>query len=320
MPKISVVIPSYKVVHSVLEVISAIGDEVSCIYIADDCCPENSGKYVQENCTDNRVSVIFNEQNKGVGGAVIAGYKQALKDGADIIVKVDGDGQMKPELIPIFIQPIIDGIADYTKGNRFFHAKSIKEMPCKRIVGNAILSFATKISSGYWSIFDPTNGYTAISKNSLELIELDKVSQRYFFESDMLYHLGLCKSVVTDIPMEAVYPEDNVSNLSGLHNIPIFLKGNIKNTIKRIIYNYYVRDFTIASINLILSIILLTFGLVTGIDNWLESLNQDTPATAGTVMLSALPVIIGMQMLLSFINYDIVSVPKMPLCSRKNLK
>lgn len=313
MKRISVVIPCYKVKDSILELIKKIGVEIDKIYIIDDCCPENSGKIVANNCTDPRVHVMYNKENLGVGGSVVAGYKQALKDDSDIIVKIDGDGQMDPDLIPFFTKPIAEKLADYTKGNRFFHLRYTKLMPIKRILGNLVLSFATKISSGYWNIFDPTNGYTAINASALRMIDLDSIDNRYFFESDMLFRLGTYKAVVMDIAMKPLYPDHNISHFNLIANIPRFIWGNVKNTFKRIIYNYYVRDFNISSIELLLAIILLTFGVTTGLDSWNQSISSNIPSTAGTVMLSALPIIIAVQLLLSFINYDMASVPRVPL-------
>ena len=164
---IAVVIPTYKARDHILDVISKIGAEVSAIYVVDDACPEHTGEYVKSRCQDDRVILIKYGVNLGVGGAVMTGYKAAISDGCDVIVKIDSDGQMDPELIPQFVAPILDGEADYTKGNRFFDIESVKTMPKIRLFGNAVLSFLCKISSGYWSIFDPTNGYTAIHSSAV---------------------------------------------------------------------------------------------------------------------------------------------------------
>ena len=159
---IAVVIPCHNVRRHILGVVSAIGAEVDRIFIVDDCCPESSGQFVTENCNDARVRVIHNRTNQGVGGAVMEGYRAALAEGYEVIVKVDGDGQMDPALIPDFVNPILENAADYTKGNRFHDLGVMREMPKLRLFGNACLSLMNKISSGYWNIFDPTNGYTAI--------------------------------------------------------------------------------------------------------------------------------------------------------------
>src|SRR5215208_5561111 len=161
-PCVAVVIPAFRVSRQVLGVISQIGEEVHRIYVVDDACPEGSGDLVQAQCPDPRVKVLRHQVNGGVGAAVITGYRAAVQDGADIIVKVDGDGQMDPALLHDFVAPIAAGQADYTKGNRFFNLEGLERMPRTRLIGNGILSFMNKVSSGYWDIFDPTNGYTAV--------------------------------------------------------------------------------------------------------------------------------------------------------------
>ena len=307
--KIAVLIPSYKVKSHILEVIRLIGPEVCKIYVVDDCCPDGSGDFVIQHCTDERVIVLRNPVNLGVGGAVMTGYRTAIADGIDIIVKIDGDGQMDPSLISDFVSPIIAGNADYTKGNRFFNLEKISEMPKIRLFGNAVLSFMTKLSSGYWELFDPTNGYTAIHSEVAKHLPLDKISQRYLFETDMLFRLNTLGAVVIDIPMDAKY-EDEVSNLKVSKVIGEFLIKHIRNFGKRIFYNYYLRGMSLASIELPFGLILLTAGSTFGISHWIESLQQNVPTPAGTVMLSALPVIIGFQLLLAFIGHDISSSPR----------
>lgn len=307
--RIAIVIPSYRVKKHILNVIAGIGDEVDRIYVIDDRCPEETGKFVQAQCTDARVIVRFNEHNLGVGGAVMAGYRCALEDGAHIIVKIDGDEQMDPALIPRFVQPIIDGRVDYTKGNRFFNLNQIRQMPSLRLFGNACLSFLNKLSSGYWDIFDPTNGYTAIHADTLRELPLDKISNRYFFESDMLFRLNLQKAVVADIPMDARYADESSS--MQIHQIVgEFLLKHLRNFGKRIFYNYYLRDMSLASIELPLGLILFLFGTLFGVTQWISAASNNVATPAGTVMLSALPTLMGLQLILAFLAFDIGSVPK----------
>ncbi|MFM4783535.1 glycosyltransferase family 2 protein [Aeromonas veronii] len=310
--KIAVVIPCYKVKEHILKVIDGIGSEVYKIYVIDDKCPEGTGSFILSNSSDSRVKVIFSSHNQGVGGAVINGYKAALKDGMDIIVKVDGDGQMDPSLIKYFVRPIISGDADYTKGNRFHTVEGVSSMPVVRLLGNAVLSFMTKFSSGYYKTFDPTNGYTAISSIALKMLPLEKISNRYFFESDMLFRLNVIGAKVQDVPMDSVYGNE-VSNLEIKKIMIPFLSGNVKNFIKRIFYNYFLRGFSIASLELVLGSILFSFGFVYGSYAWYESVVTDITASSGTVMLAGLPIILGVQLLLSFIQADIESQPTVSL-------
>lgn len=315
--KIAVVIPAYKVGHHIIEVIGSIGHEVSLIYVVDDCCPEGSGSLVESTCKDPRVTVIRKPVNEGVGGAVMTGYKAAIKDGADIIVKVDGDGQMDPGLIIDFVTPIAAGEADYTKGNRFFNLEEIRAMPTVRLLGNAALSFMTKLSSGYWDLFDPTNGYTAIHRDVAQRLPFEKISHRYFFETDMLFRLNTLRAVVMDIPMDAKYGDEK-SNLEISKILSEFLFKHIRNFFKRIFYNYYLRDMSIASIELPLGIILSTFGIIFGSYHWILSSRAHDSTAAGTVMLSAMPIIIGIHFILAFLAYDISSVPKRVLHKRNH--
>jgi len=310
--RVAVVIPSYKVTRHVLGVIGRIGPEVEKIYVVDDCCPEHTGDMVEAQCGDSRVRVLRHPQNLGVGGAVKTGYTQALQDGMDVVVKVDGDGQMAPEFIPTLIKPLRLGLADYAKGNRFYNLEDVRSMPAARLFGNAVLSFMTKLSAGYWRIFDPTNGYTAIHRSALSLLPLDKVADRYFFETDLLFRLATVRALVLDVPMTATYG-DETSGLKISRILPRFLFGHFVNFSKRIVYNYFLRDFSVASLELVLGLVLLIFSGVFGTWTWITNVESRVATTAGTVMLAALPAILGAQLLLSFLAADITSEPTTPL-------
>lgn len=305
---IAVVIPSYRVRSHIMPLLEGIGPEVAQIFVVDDACPEGTGALVLAECRDHRVVVLVHEQNQGVGGAVITGYQHAFAAGAEVIVKLDGDGQMDPALIPLFVGPIIAGRADYVKGNRFYNIEDVRTMPKVRLLGNAALSFLTKLSSGYWNIFDPTNGYTAISAALLPHFPLHKVGRRYFFESDMLFRLNGIQALVLDLPMTAIYADER-SGLKAGRVFPQFLGGNIGNFLKRVFYSYFLRGFSIASVELLTGLAFLLFGVVFGIHGWATSLAAGRPATTGTVMLAALPVILGVQLLLSFLAFDIAATP-----------
>jgi dolichol-phosphate mannosyltransferase len=309
---IAVVIPSYRVTRHILGVIASIGPEVSRIYVVDDKCPDASGALVRSSCTDPRVRVLEHEENQGVGGAVMTGYQAAIDEGMDVIVKVDGDGQMDPGLIPQFIAPILRGEADYAKGNRFFDLEQIGVMPPMRLFGNAILSLMTKLSSGYWDLFDPTNGYTAIHANAARHLPFNKISRRYFFETDMLFRLNTLQAVVADVPMDASYG-DEVSNLKISKIVTEFMVKHVRNFGKRIFYNYYLRNMSLASIELPLGLLMFTLGSIYGAVHWAESARAGVETPAGTVMLAAVPMLMGMQLVLAFLASDIASVPKRPL-------
>lgn len=311
---IAVVIPCYRVGDRVLSVLSRIGPEVDAVFCVDDSCPDCTAELILRECTDPRVTVITHESNRGVGGAVITGYRAALEFGATVVVKLDGDGQMDPGLIPYFTGPVLNGRADYTKGNRFTKPGDLRGMPPVRLFGNSVLSLFIKLSSGYWNVLDPTNGYTAIHVDVLRLIPLDRVSERYFFESDMLFHLRMIDAVVLDMPITAKY-DGEFSSLRWWKVLPGFAIWNIRNTLVRFFYSYLIRDFSLATLMLLSGSLLLTFGSIFGVIQWIRSISTGVSASAGTVMLAGLPVITGLQLLLGFLGYDISSVPRTPLSS-----
>ena len=310
-PVIAVIVPSYKVTSHVVETLSEIGKEVSYIFVVDDACPDGSGKLVQEKISDSRVKVIFHEENLGVGGAMITGYKAALDTDADIIVKLDGDGQMNPALISELVAPIVNGRADYTKGDRLDSLTGLSQMPSIRLFGNAGLSLLTKISTGYWNITDPTNGYTAIHRDVLKVLPLEMLSKRFFFESDILFRLSLYRAVVWDVPMQARYGTEK-SNLNIIKTLWEFPWKHFKNFHKRLFYNYYLRDVSAASIEIPLGIVLWWFGLIFGISSYSQSMDTGVAATTGTVMISVVPMILGFQLLLAFVSHDVSAVPTRP--------
>lgn len=314
---IAVVIPCYRVRTRILAVLEGIGAECERVYVVDDACPEGTGKLVEESCRDARVRVLFHAENQGVGGATMTGYRAAIADGASVLVKLDGDGQMDPALIPRLVAPILAGEADYCKGNRFEDLDRLRHMPRSRLVGNAVLSFVTKLSSGYWNSIDPTNGFTALHAKVARRLPFDKISRGYFFESDLLFRLNVVRAVVRDVPMEPHYGDEPSSLV--IHRIVAeFLGKHLANTGKRIAYNYFLRGFSVASIELAAGMVLFGFGAALGAVRWLESLGSGIPATAGTVMLAALPVVMGTQLLLAFVSHDVQDVPREPLHPRSD--
>jgi len=317
--RVAVVIPCFKVTRHILQVIAGIGDEVQRIIVVDDACPEGSGKLVREKCTDPRVEVVFHEVNLGVGGAVMTGYRRAIASGADVIVKMDGDGQMDAALLPQFVTQVASGYADYAKGNRFYDLRNISQMPKIRLYGNAVLSFMAKISTGYWDVFDPTNGYTAIDARTAAALDFDKISSRYFFETDLMFRLGIQRAVVVDVPMHARYG-DEVSNLKSRRVLGEFLGKHIRNFFKRIFYSYFLRDMSLASIELLSGAALLLFGACYGGYHWWLSVVTGAAAPTGTIMLAVLPVLIGFQLILAFLAYDIASVPRIPMSARLGIR
>lgn len=310
--KIAIIIPAFRAGSSIVDVVRRIGNEAVCIVVVDDACPEKSGRKVQQEVNDPRVEVIFNHTNLGVGGAMVVGYRRALESGVDICVKLDADGQMDPELIPTLVAPILWNEADYAKGNRFFHIRDVADMPWVRLVGNAALSFFSKLSSGYWNIFDPTNGFTAIHRVCLENIDLENLDPGFFFESDLLFRLRLIDAVVVDIPMRAIYAEEK-SNLSPAREAPRFFMRHAKNFLKRIFYEYYLRDFNLASVQLMSGLSLIVFSGLYGGGSWLINLSRGVESPAGTVGVVSIAMTVGFLLVQGFLSFDYARIPATPI-------
>lgn len=312
---LAVVVPSFRVRNHIVAVVQDALQFVDRVYVVDDCCPENSGQLVQESFTDPRVTVLRHAENQGVGGAMVTGYRQAIADGCDIVIKMDGDGQMDAAQVPALVQPIIDGTADYTKGNRFFAIDYLKGMPTIRLLGNSMLSFVNKLASGYWNVMDPTNGFTAIHTEALRWLPLERLARRYFFESDMLFRLATIRAVVRDVPIPARYG-DEVSNLRIGRVLVDFPLRYAAVFIKRFVYCYVLRDLNVGTIETIAGLALLLFGLIFGAANWAKALATGTLTPSGTVMLASIAVILGVQFLLAAVSFDVSNVPDEPLHRR----
>jgi glycosyltransferase involved in cell wall biosynthesis len=312
---IAVVIPCYRVERQILGVLAGIGPEVDRIYVVDDGCPQQTGKLVEETVRDPRVRVIHHGENRGVGAAVVTGWRHGLAEGAAVLVKLDGDGQMDPVLIPRFVRPILAGDADYAKGNRFFRVEDVRQMPWLRFLGNAALSFLSKLASGYWELFDPTNGFTAIDARVAAQLPLDKIDEGWFFESDVLFRLNTIRAVVVEIPVAARYAGEE-SNLRPLRVLPVFFARHLANFGKRLFYNYFLRSFSIASVNLVLGSLLIAFGASWGVHAWARGSQLQQFASSGQVMIAGLPIIVGVQLVLAFLGYDMANTPRVPLQRR----
>lgn len=307
------VIPMYRVSDKIGDVLAKVPDWVAGVVAVDDQCPERSGDRAEAwRGAPCPIVVVRHEINQGVGGAVLTGYRAAIKGGARIIVKVDGDDQMDLRWLAPLVLPIAAGQADYVKGNRFSSVSHIRQMPGVRVFGNSALSLLSKISSGYWNIFDPTNGYTAIDARVAEEILARDVAKRYFFESDMLYHLGALRAVVSDVAMPAIYGDEK-SNLSAWRVVAPFVVYHARNAVKRFIGHYVVRNFSIATVETLSGVALIFFGVSVALSHFASRAGETDVASPGLVMLSALPIMLGVQFLLAAANFDVLNVPKDPI-------
>jgi glycosyltransferase involved in cell wall biosynthesis len=304
MDDTAAIIPCYRARDQILEVLEGFGEDVHKIYVVDDACPDGTGRLVEEACKDERVVVLFNDTNLGVGGAVKRGFSEAARAGFTYLVKIDGDGQMDPADISKLVHPIRSGLADYVKGNRYFRPRDLEGMPLVRVLGNGVLSFLTKLSSGYWHIMDPTNGFIAIHSKVFAALEGEKIDDRFFFESDMLCRLHLFHAVVLDVPLAARYGTET-SNLQIRDVVGPFLGKHILRTWRRIAYEYFIRDFNVGSAQLVAGVLTLGFGLLYGIQRWVLGQISGVSTETGEIMIAVLPTVVGVQLLLSALNYDI---------------
>jgi glycosyltransferase involved in cell wall biosynthesis len=311
--EVAMVIPAYNVERNIKSVLHGVPSYIKHIIVVDDASPDSSADLVAATAKkDRRIILIRHAENQGVGGAMVTGFRKAFELGAKIVVKLDGDGQMDPDYIPALITPLIEGKADYVKGNRFRDFHSLQQMPLPRRVGNLGLSFLTKAATGYWNIFDPTNGFFAARAEVLAQLPLDKIDRRYYFETSMLANLYLIGAVVMDVPIPARY-RNETSNLSirrALFEFPFKLLGTL---FRRILLKYYIYDFSMISLYLLVSVPLLLFGGIFGSIKWVSYASRGIPAPTGTVMLPTLCVILGIQFLLSAIDIDMNSVPRKAL-------
>jgi glycosyltransferase involved in cell wall biosynthesis len=312
LPTIAVVIPAFRAAATVRDVIAGVPSFVRHIVVVNDGSPDGTGNIVRD-LHDARVVLVEHASNHGVGAAMMTGYGRAAELGAEIIAKMDADGQMDPEHLLALITPIVTGEADYTKGNRFLHERELRSMPGRRRVGNAGLSFLTKLASGYWDIFDPTNGYTAMHVSLVPLLSAERIGKRYFFESSMLLNLSLLRAVVRDVYIPARYPAGAASHLSESHAALQFPWRLFRGFLRRVRLEYFVRDFTAVSLYLVFGLLLALFGAVWGVWHWALAAQAGAVASTGTVMIAVLPIIVGVQLLLQALTLDIQNVPTQPV-------
>jgi len=309
--RIGVVIPAYRVANQIQKVLAGIPDFVESIIVVDDKSPDETAQRVLD-LADDRVTLLRHDENGGVGAAMRTGFQAALERGLDIIVKMDGDDQMDPVYLPSLLEPLVEGRADMTKGNRYSSTPSLTKMPMVRILGNAGLTFLVKLSSGYWKLFDPANGYVAIRAEVLRRIPLNRLYDRYFFESGLLIEMGKLRAVIKDVPIAARYADEH-SSLSVVHTLLTFPPKLVWGLGRRLFWRYFVHDFSALSVFFVLAVPLLVWGVSYGLVVWNDVLHGEGDATAGQVMLSAMPIILGMQFLSQAVVLDIQNVPTEPL-------
>lgn len=308
---IAVVIPCYRVAAHIAGVVRTIPAWVDQIIAVNDASPDDTVAVLESLAPgEPRLVIAHNPANQGVGGAMATGFARALELGADIVVKLDGDGQMDPDRMVDLVDPIAEGVCDYAKGNRFLHAGALRDMPPARLLGNIALTFLTKAASGYWHVFDPQNGYVAVRADFLRLLDLARFRpRRYFFENEMLIRLNIESARVLDCPMPAIYRGEVSSLRIGkvLTYFPPLLVGGF---CSRLLQRHVLRDFSIIVPLYLLGTLMAVFGFVFGSVRWIDSIRSGVPATTGTVMVATLPFILGIQFILQAVTMEILQTPR----------
>jgi glycosyltransferase involved in cell wall biosynthesis len=306
--RIAVVVPAHNEAPHIAGVIASVPDYVDHILVVDDCSSDDTNNKIQD-CRDPRTILLATPSNQGVGGATLLGYAKAIELNSDIAVKMDGDGQMSPDHMYLLLDALIDQGYDYAKGNRFLAGDSLHEMPRHRLFGNVVLTFLNKLASGYWNVFDPQNGYTAIKTETLRRIDLRTIHRRYFFENDMLIALNFQNARVRDVAIPAHYGDER-SELNPFRAGITFPLLFLPRFWRRIYQKYVLRDFSPIALFLFLGLILFTWGVLFGAYHWILSIASGHVAPTGTVMVAVLPLILGFQLILQAIVLDIQETPK----------
>ena len=307
--RIAIVIPAFNVASHIAGVLKGVPDFVDDIIVVEDAGTDETAEVVRElSSSEPRLIMTQHASNQGVGGAMVTGFRLALARGADIVVKMDGDGQMDPQFLPALLEPIVSEGYAYTKGNRFLAEEHLRDMPPVRLAGSFALTFLSKLASGYWHLFDPVNGFVAIDAATLRRLPLDRMARRYFFETDMLIHLNVFRARIKDVPIPARYGDERSSMRVSvvLMTFPLSL---LKGFWRRIYQRHVLREFSPVAVFWILGSMMLGWGTAFGAFTWARVLWIGIPATTGTVMLSVLPFILGFQLALQAILIEIQESP-----------
>ena len=304
---IAVVIPCYKVEAHIQKVVAEIPDYITSIILVDDASPDKTGEILDRLATENpKIKVLHHPKNQGVGGAMISGFQEAIKQNNEVVIKIDGDGQMNIAYFEEMLQAVFEEKYNFAKGNRFFDRKMLRKMPAMRRIGNIGMGFLIKMASGYWNVFDPANGFFCIHASSLKRIDFERISKRFFFESSLLIELYYTGAKIKDLAMPAIYAEEK-SNLSIWKTLFTFPPKLFKAFLRRIWLRYFIYDFNIGSLYIFFGVPLFFFGLIFGIVKWVHygTLHASTPT--GTIMIAVISLVLGFQMVLSAIQYDITA-------------
>ncbi len=313
--KIAVIIPAYRVERQIQAVLERMPLLVDRIVIVDDGSTDGTIEAVGA-VRDPRVLLLRHEANQGVGAAMVTGFRAALHEGADLVVKCDGDGQMDPADIPTLLEPLLEGRAEYSKGSRFHHLPELDAMPRVRLGGNIVLTLLTKFASGYWHVLDPQNGFVAIRSDVLRRLHLDRLARGYFFENDMLIRLNALEARVADVPMPSHYG-DETSALRPARAAMEFPLRLIAGFFRRIFWRYVFYDVSPVALFLLVGAALFFAGSLLGSYFWIHNALLGRATPTGTVILAAMPIILGFELLLQALVLDVQNSPRAdPLSGR----
>jgi glycosyltransferase involved in cell wall biosynthesis len=302
---LAVVIPAFNAASTIQSVVNSIPSYVDWIIVIDDASQDDTLETLRQ-LMDPRVMVIDHDQNQGVGGAMVTGFKIALDLKADLIAKIDADGQMDPGYLDRFARAAMLHQCDYVKANRFGHISALPAMPRVRLAGNLILTFLTKFTSGYWNVFDPQNGYVMITRIMLKRLDLAKIDKSYFFENSMLINLNIVRARIGEIYLPAQYNRENSSMV--LRRIIFSFPGKLlRGLIYRIYHKYVFRSLSPFALLFIFGFMAMVWGSVWGGIAWWNSYVTGITATTGTVILALLPLLLGWSSLLQALVLDVES-------------
>lgn len=304
---IAVVIPAHNEEASIARVLDEIPAFVDRLVVVDDASADGTAHRVKDHARTG-VELISLPTNRGVGGAMAAGYRRALAGGVDIVVKMDGDGQMDPANLPDLLDGIIDGNADYAKGNRFM-GRGLGRMPIHRLLANITMTLLTKIASGYWHVFDPQNGYTAIRAKTLARMDLEALHPGFFFENDMLVQLYFSRARVVDVPTSTRYGEE-VSDIDPVQILLSFPFLLFRRFARRFVRHYILQDFSPIALYSFFGVTLFSAGVGFGGFHWMTSIKTGVLTSTGTIALAGLPILLGFQLLLQAVALDMANTPK----------
>jgi glycosyltransferase involved in cell wall biosynthesis len=302
---VAVVVPAFDEERLIGTTLGGMPEFVDHVFVVDDASNDATAERARSS-GDARVEVISHERNQGVGAAILTGYRRALSAGIDVTCVMAGDNQMDPADLEAIAGPVARGEADYAKANRLFTGRAWELIPHTRYLGNAVLSLLTKIASGYWHVADSQSGYTAIARETLELLDLERIYERYGFPNDMLVHLNVINARVRDVPSRPVYGVGESSGIRLRRVVPSISWLLTKAFFWRMREKYVIRDFHPLVFFYVFGLLFLAIGAVLGSTvTVLRILGNEL--TVATVVLVALLLIAGLLFTLFAMLFDMES-------------